>query len=145
MIMLVIAALSGIAYWQMRIQIVDGVNKEIEASVRGNREALSRWIAQRRDAIEAAANRLTSEGDPLPFLNAGKDAGRFDQTFAGYGDKRMIYNLAEKKPPEGYDPTARPWYKLASEVKATVVTAPYIFASTKKPGITVARPFTVAG
>ena len=143
--MLVIAALSGIAYWQMRIQIVDGVNKEIEASVRGNREALSRWIAQRRDAIEAAANRLTSEGDPLPFLNAGKDAGRFDQTFAGYGDKRMIYNLAEKKPPEGYDPTARPWYKLASEVKATVVTAPYIFASTKKPGITVARPFTVAG
>ena len=38
MIMLVIAALSGIAYWQMRIQIVDGVNKEIEASVRGNRE-----------------------------------------------------------------------------------------------------------
>ena len=46
MIMLVIAALSEIAYWQMRIQIVDGVNKEIEASVRGNREALSRWIAQ---------------------------------------------------------------------------------------------------
>ena len=57
----------------------------------------------------------------------------------------MIYNLAEKKPPEGYDPTARPWYKLASEVKATVVTAPYIFASTKKPGITVARPFNAAG
>jgi len=145
MIMLVIAALSGIAYWQMRIQIVDGVNKEIEASVRGNREALSRWMAQRRDAIEATANRLSAGGDPLPFLNAGKDAGRFDQTFAGYGDKRMIYNLAEKKPPEGYDPTARPWYKLANEVKATVATAPYIFASTKKPGITVARPFDAGG
>jgi methyl-accepting chemotaxis protein len=141
LLMSVIAALSGMAYWQMRTEIVNGVSKELEAAVRGNREALARWMAQRRDAIEASAARLALAADPVPFLIAGKDAGRFDQTFAGYADKRMIYNLVDKKPPEGYDPTARPWYKLASEAKATVATAPYIFSTTKQPGITVARPF----
>ena len=105
----VIAGLSGIAYWQMRTEIVDGVNKEIEAAVKGNREALSRWMAQRYNAIEATAARLSQSAEPIPFLVAGKEAGRFDQTFAGYADKRMIYHLQDKKPPEGYDPTTRPW------------------------------------
>jgi methyl-accepting chemotaxis protein len=145
LLLLVIAALSSVAYWKMREEIVASVDKELQAAVRGNREALVRWMAQRRDAIESTATRLASAGDPRPFLNAGKDAGRFDQTFAGFSDKRMLYNLAEKKPPEGYDPTARPWYKLASEARATVATAPYIFASTKKPGITVARAFDTNG
>ena len=139
LLMSVIAALSAVAYWQMRAEIVDGVNKEIEAAVRGNREALSRWMAQRLDAMDATAARMPSASDPIPFLIAGKDAGRFDQTFVGDADKKMIYNLVEKKPAEGYDPTARPWYKLGAEVKKAVVTPPYISASTKKLGITVAR------
>jgi methyl-accepting chemotaxis protein len=137
----VIAGLSGIAYWQMQAEIINGVNKEIEASVKGNREALARWMAQRFNAIEATAARLSEVDEPIPFLIAGKEAGRFDQTFAGHADKRMIYHLQDKTAADGYDPTARPWYKLATERRATVATAPYIFASTRKPGITVARPF----
>ena len=90
LLLVVIAALSGLAYWQMRTEIVNGVNKEIEAAVRGNREALARWMAQRRDAIDATAARLPNAGEPIPFLITGKEAGRFDQTFAGYADKRMI-------------------------------------------------------
>ncbi len=108
LLMLAVALLSGLAYWQMRAEIVDGVNKEIDAAVRGNREALSRWMAQRRDAVDATANRLAQASDPVPFLILGKESGKYDQTFAGYADKRMIYHLADKKPPEGYDPTARP-------------------------------------
>lgn len=139
LLLTVVAALSAVAYLQMRAEIVDGVNKEIEGAVRGNREALSRWMAQRRDAMEATAGRMPSAADPIPFLIAGKDAGRFDQTFVGDAAKKMIYNLADKKPAEGYDPSARPWYKLAAESKGAVVTPPYISASTKKLGITVAR------
>ena len=140
LLLVVIAALSGMAYWRMRAEIVNGVSHEIEAAVQGNREALSRWMAQRRDAIEGVAARLPGVEDPIPFLIAGKDAGRFDQLFVGYADKRMIYHLADKKAADGYDPTARPWYKQAGEAKGTAVTAPYLSASTKKLGITVARP-----
>ena len=145
LLMIAVAALSAIAYWQMRSEIIDGVNKDIEAAVRGNREALTRWMGQRRDAIAAAATSLPAASDPRPFLSVGKEAGRFDQTFAGYADKRMIYNAAEKKPVDGYDPTARPWYKLANEKKDTVATEPYVFSSNKKLGITIARPFVANG
>ena len=44
-----VALLSGLSYWQMRTEIVVGVDKEIDSAIRGNREALSRWLAQRRD------------------------------------------------------------------------------------------------
>ena len=142
----VVAALTSLAYKEMREEIVTGVTYEIESAVRGNREAISRWSEQRRDAMSAAAARLNDGAtDPRPFLNTGKDAGRFEQTFAGYADKRMLYNLADKKAAEGYDPTSRPWYKLAVEKRVAIATEPYVFASTKKLGITFARAFESPG
>ena len=137
----VVAALTSLAYQEMREETY-----EIESAVRGNREAISRWSEQRRDAMSAAAARLNDGAtDPRPFLNTGKDAGRFEQTFAGYADKRMLYNLADKKAAEGYDPTSRPWYKLAVEKRVAIATEPYVFASTKKLGITFARAFESHG
>ena len=142
----VVAALTSLAYKEMREEIVTGVTYEIESAVRGNREAISRWSEQRRDAMSAAAARLNDGATaPRPFLNTGKDAGRFEQTFAGYADKRMLYNLADKKAAEGYDPTSRPWYKLAVEKRVAIATEPYVFASTKKLGITFARAFESHG
>ena len=46
---------------------------------------------------------------------------------------------------EGYDPTSRPWYKLAVEKRVAIATEPYVFASTKKLGITFARAFESHG
>jgi methyl-accepting chemotaxis protein len=51
----------------------------------------------------------------------------------------MIYQLADKHAPEGYDPTSRPWYKQAASAGGSIVTEPYVFASTKKLGVTVAH------
>ncbi len=142
LLVVVIAVLSILAFQRMRNEIIDGVHEELGAAIVGNREALGQWLNQRRDAMTSVAGRLAvaPESEPGPYLGMGKEAGRFDQVFAGYVDKRMIYNLADKKPPEGYDPTARPWYKLAVEAKGSVVTAPYVFASSKLLGITVASP-----
>ena len=38
-----------------------------------------------------------------------------------------------------YDATQRPWYKMASQSQNVVFTKPYIFNSTKAPGVTYAR------
>ena len=51
----VVAALTSLAYKEMREEIVAGVTYEIESAVRGNRQAISRWAEQRRDAMSAAA------------------------------------------------------------------------------------------
>ncbi len=142
-----IAVLSALAYQRMRSEIVRGVEQELNAAIAGNSQALGRWVGQRGDAIRATANRLGKEDASAPYasLQQGKEAGGFDQTFAGYADKAMRYHNPEKQPSDGYDPTARPWYKLASDKKDVVVTQPYIFTSTQKLGVTLASPIVRDG
>lgn len=135
----VVASLSAVAYWKMRAEITVGVEKEIEAAVDGNRQALSQWIAQRRDAIDGAALRMRVTDDPLPFLNVARDAGRFDQTYLGDENKKMVYHLAEKKPSATFDPTARPWYKAASQADGPIVTDPFSSAGRPELRISIAR------
>ena len=44
---------------------------------------------------------------------------------------------------DAYDPRTRPWYTLAvAHPDTTVWTAPYVFATTGQPGVTVARALT---
>lgn len=49
----------------------------------------------------------------------------------------LIFVRLEFSP--GYDPRQRPWYQAAFESEQVVYTAPYVFSSTKLPGITCAR------
>lgn len=50
--------------------------------------------------------------------------------------------LSKKSDPEDrYDPRKRPWYQKALLKKQIVWTDPYIFFTSKKPGITIAGPF----
>ena len=43
-------------------------------------------------------------------------------------------------PDDAYDPRTRPWYIRAAEDKGTIWTDPYIFYSSRQPGITLASP-----
>ena len=140
LLVIVITLLALLSYQRMRNEIIEGVVHELDAAMLGNRSALGNWLAQRKDAIEAAAGTLDDRGDIYSQLQQGKLAGRFEQLFVGYADKRMVYHLADKHVPEGYDPTARPWYKQAVASGNSIVTQPYLFASTHKLGVTVAYP-----
>ncbi|MEN3112924.1 methyl-accepting chemotaxis protein [Uliginosibacterium paludis] len=140
LVAVIIFIVTLLAYFRMETEIRDGVEREIQSAVNGSGEALSRWAGQRSDAVTAAASRINGQSEPYLVLQVAREGGRFDQTFAGFADKRMMYFNPEKKPPEGYDPTSRAWYKKASEEKATILTAPYIFSSTKKLGVTFAAP-----
>ncbi len=52
----------------------------------------------------------------------------------------------ELDPADTYDPRQRPWYRKAHEARKTVWTAPYIFFTSRKPGLTAASPvFDAAG
>lgn len=47
---------------------------------------------------------------------------------------------SEADPADSYDPRTRPWYQAAAEQRGLVWTAPYVFFTAKKPGITAAMP-----
>ena len=51
-----IAVLSALAYQRMRVEIVRGVEQELNAAIAGNSQALGRWVGQRGDAIRATAS-----------------------------------------------------------------------------------------
>ncbi|WP_370283692.1 cache domain-containing protein [Pseudooceanicola sp.] len=52
------------------------------------------------------------------------------------------YNVIERRmdPDDPYDPRTRPWYVRARDQLTTIWTDPYIFFSSRQPGITLASP-----
>lgn len=52
------------------------------------------------------------------------------------------YNIVSQyfDPSDNYDPRVRPWYVSAKKQRTSIWTDPYIFFSSKRPGITVASP-----
>jgi len=58
-----------------------------------------------------------------------------------YRDSHFTPILEEKDDTDPYDPRQRPWYQKAIAENRIVWTDPYIFYTSRKPGITIAGPF----
>jgi len=100
-------------------------------------QAIAEWL-RAKQAVVGSMKIGAQQEDPLPSLKAAEQAGMFDMAYIGFADKRAVFSQ-ERKRAADYDPTARPWYKLASEAGTPVITAPYIGASTGKLVVTFAE------
>lgn len=128
-----------------------------------NRENVRSGLLSADDPVGLSTHFLTVL-DTLPQLNGmlvGHSDGRF--TFVrreGPNDQRRFVRIIEVKPqrhvttnlldekdrlisqslaPDPYDPRTRPWYMQAVKAPNTLIwTDPYVFASSRLPGITVA-------
>jgi len=58
-------------------------------------------------------------------------------------DRQIIASRIDPDP--AYDPRNRPWYRKALESDAAIFTDPYVFSSSKVPGITCAKKFSGKG
>ena len=100
--------------------------------------AIAEWLRSKQ-AVVASLKQGATAADPLPALKAAEQAGTFDMAYIGFADKHAVFSQ-ERQRAADYDPTARPWYKRASEAGGPVITAPYIGASTGKLVVTFAEP-----
>ena len=71
--------------------------------------------------------------------------GSARETLYVWRDAEFAVLRQEIDPADKFDPRDRPWYIRAREAKAAIWTAPYIFFSSQKPGITVASPVSQGG
>lgn len=55
-------------------------------------------------------------------------------------EEKVMVKASSSALPEGYDPTARGWYKTAKAENAIIVTAPYLDAFTNQMCVTIAIP-----
>jgi len=100
--------------------------------------AIAEWLRSKQ-AVVGSLKQGATAADPLPALKAAEQAGTFDMAYIGFADKHAVFSQ-ERKRAADYDPTARPWYKQASESGGPIITAPYIGASTGKLVVTFAEP-----
>ena len=94
-------------------------------------------VAETTGASEKQLLRITSE------FAAGRN--NLLNLYIGTEDKMFVQSAPDATTPEGYDPTARGWYKAAKEKKGTIVTDPYMDVLIGGMCVTVASPVYVDG
>ncbi|MCX5830663.1 MAG: GAF domain-containing protein [Deltaproteobacteria bacterium] len=67
-----------------------------------------------------------------------KEGGRRLETWEFWSSDRQV--IGSKEGQTQYFPTQRPWYDGAKQTPPVAITDPYIFASSREPGITISSP-----
>ncbi|MBM3114795.1 methyl-accepting chemotaxis protein [Jeongeupia naejangsanensis] len=141
---LITILLSVAAYTSMRTQILGTLADEIHNTAIGYNVALTNWVEGKQHIVAGTAHALGTAADlHAPLVQAAKSA-KFDSTYIGTVDKQMVQDHPLNLPKD-YDPTSRPWYKQAVAAGQSIVTPPYVDASTKQLVLTFAAPVKDAG
>ena len=125
----------------VRKDTLDSLDDRIGQLTRTHAGELAEWVREKQ-RITGSLKTAVGQAEPVPFLLAAKQAGAFDDTYFVYADKRNIFSHPM---PEGYDGTARPWYKQAAQTGGPALTPAYVDASTGKLTISFVEPVGPAG
>lgn len=122
------------------IATVDAQSQQLAAT---QANTLAEWVADKRLLTHALAQAIDlPKPQAQTIVQALRDGGGFSDAYIGYADKRIVF-LREM--PASYAATERPWYIQAVQAGQPILTAPYMFATEKKLGVTFAEPVGPAG
>ncbi|QTP59487.1 HAMP domain-containing protein [Billgrantia antri] len=131
---------AAISYFTFQHHNDRQVAQNLAAEARGNALAIGEWLQARAGMLEALEPAVQSD-DPLPRLRQAAAAGGFISAYlADASDGSGVFSDGWE-PPADYDPRERPWFLKAVEEESTVVTEPYVDASTGGLIVTIATPF----
>ncbi|KMN35781.1 hypothetical protein VI26_09340 [Chromobacterium sp. LK1] len=132
-----------IVFVQMRTEILQGLDQEFEASLKGQSSVVTTWLGEKKQQIVAQST-MAAESDAIRFLKTGAKAGGFNVNYAGYADGRSLFS-DDWVAPADYKVADRDWYKRAKDSGQAVVTDPYLDEATKKLTVTISAPFSHNG
>ncbi|MCR4589653.1 MAG: hypothetical protein K5668_02390 [Lachnospiraceae bacterium] len=106
------------------------------------------WFESERTMVEGVVydvNGLETATPDIEELHKilvahASNRGELLNMYIGLSDKQFTQSNPEATTPEGYDPTARGWYKAAQAAGATTVTDPYMDVLVGGVCITIASP-----
>ena len=110
--------------------------------------SINSWIEREKGLNIAGAAALKAlpagsyDREHIQQIVSSESEGRSELLNLYYGteEKEFIQTDPAAETPEGYDPTARGWYKAAKEAKTTIVTDPYMDVLIGGMCITIASP-----
>ncbi len=133
-------ALALATFFVVRRDTMADLDSRIGQLTRDRAGEVAEWVKDKQ-RITGSLKVAVGQADPMPFLKAAEQAGAFDAAYFTYADKRSI-SLTPL--PDGYDGTARPWYRQAVQVGGPAVTPAYVDVSGKLT-ISFVEPVTAAG
>jgi len=143
--LVVVAAFTGFSVYIDSLQrkvLTGSVESSIESSGKQAAQGIANWLNARVALTEMAGNAAAKAADPAGIeavLQNDVLVGQFMTTYVG--DEAGIFTQWPKSDmPEGYDPRKRPWYQDAVKADGSVLTEPYIDASTNDLIISAATP-----
>jgi methyl-accepting chemotaxis protein len=106
------------------------------------------WLEGRTQLLQSMAQQVATDGRSLPSLHRIIGLPAYTDTFVlsyfGAADGTMFSVPKVNRSPD-YDPRVRGWYKTAQAAGRSIVTEPYIAASSGKLVVTLAAPVKIQG
>jgi methyl-accepting chemotaxis protein len=137
--------LVSLAYFQMKSEIMDGLNNEFNATLYGQQSVVKNWIGEKVSLVSAQVANV-NRPDAIPYLAQTAAGGHFaGGVYAGFSDGRKAIFSSNWQPPADYKAAERPWYADTKANNRVTLTAPYIDAETKKLTLTIGVPFSTGG
>ncbi|MCR4739591.1 MAG: methyl-accepting chemotaxis protein [Lachnospiraceae bacterium] len=124
------------------------LKNELQYSADKYANSINSWIELQIGLNSAGATALKAlpnddyDRDHMQSIVTNESEGRDELLNLYYGteEKDFIQTDPNAETPEGYDPTARGWYKAAKEAGTTIVTDPYMDVLIGGMCITIATP-----
>ncbi len=133
-------ALSLATFLVVRSNTLEALDDRIGRFTRLYAQELTQWVRDKQRITSSIKTAIPQE-DPLPFLQAARQAG-LDEAFFVLADKRHAFTTPRAP---GYDGTTRAWYKQAVAAGGPALTPVYPDSVTKKLTISFVEPVVQGG
>ncbi|MCJ2373331.1 methyl-accepting chemotaxis protein [Pseudomonas sp. RGM 3321] len=104
------------------------------------------WLESRIQLLQSMSQQVAVDGKELPQLQRAIGLPTYSENFqlSYFGSTEgLMFSVPAGNRPADYDPRARGWYKAAQNAPGTIVTEPYIAASSGKLVMTIATPVKI--
>ncbi|PSW20118.1 methyl-accepting chemotaxis protein [Photobacterium sanctipauli] len=102
--------------------------------------SINQWLSNKALITKSAVNGFNQSPTPIAELQQAMNAGGFDLVYAGKQNGDIVFSR-DITIPDGFDLRHRPWYKAAMASNSTIVTMPYVDASSGELVVTLAEQF----
>ncbi len=131
------------AFFQMRSEIMHGLDQEFNAVLYGQQSVISTWLDDKLRVVEGQTA-ILGKPEANSHLKQSVATGGFLDIYAGFEDGHGLF-ASDWVMPQGYDIRTREWYTQAKTAGKTVINGPYLDADSKKLTLTIATPYKVNG
>ncbi len=149
--LVVVGAFAGFSLYIDSLQrsaVAESVKYNIESSGKQAAQSISNWLNGRvmlTDNVAKGMGNAATDDAKLLLLQNEVLKSQFLSTYFGAAADGKYIEWPITGVPADYDPRKRPWYQAAANSGQSILTEPYVSASTKKLNVTAAVPVKVNG